>query len=194
MTDFWNIIINGDTKAVRDVYGNVYDQNLNMVNEYTVTFTRKETDYIDWESNRGRTVLYLDPYGRINYSDEKPPYRCLVIARRGQTPEKLYKVGEKSETTKTATYFLNQAKSEQSDRSVTYDSPQGERSMGKTVAMFNALTGFDLTEQQGWQFMEILKMVRSNQGKYKADNFVDGCSYASLAGEAASRFNSEKGE
>lgn len=98
------------------------------------------------------------------------------------------KTGELSSTKLvTSVSILNQAVSEQDDRSLTYDSPQGERSMGKTVAMFNTLHNKDLTEEQGWQFMEILKMVRSSQGNYRLDNYVDGSSYASLAGESAAR-------
>jgi hypothetical protein len=87
----------------------------------------------------------------------------------------------------TAYDFLNAAQKEMRDRSATYDAPKGERSMGKTVVAFNALTGHNLTEQQGWQFMELLKIARSNQGKYRADCFVDGAAYAALAGEAAAR-------
>jgi len=83
--------------------------------------------------------------------------------------------------------ILEQAASEMRDRAVTYDKPEGERSMAATVHAFYAITGVDMTEQQGWQFMEILKMVRSNQGGYRADSFVDGAAYAALAGEAASR-------
>ena len=82
--------------------------------------------------------------------------------------------------------ILTQAASEMQDRAKTYDKPEGERSMGKTVAAFNALTGHVLTEQQGWQFMELLKIARSNQGAYREDCFIDGAAYAALAGEAAS--------
>lgn len=92
----------------------------------------------------------------------------------------------------TSVDILNQAVKEQGDRAATYDAPSGERSMGKTVAMFNILTGFNVTEEQGWQFMELLKMVRSSQGKAKADNYVDGSSYASLAGESALRDRGDK--
>lgn len=91
-----------------------------------------------------------------------------------------------------ASDILAQAAAEMKDRGATYDQPQGERSMGKTVAAFAAVTGVHMTEQQGWQFMELLKMVRSNQGGYRADSFVDGAAYASLAGEAAAR-EKEKG-
>lgn len=89
-----------------------------------------------------------------------------------------------------ASDILSQAAAEMKDRGATYDQPEGERSMGKTVAAFAAVTGVEMTEQQGWQFMELLKMVRSNQGGYRADSFVDGAAYASLAGEAAAK---EKG-
>ncbi len=89
----------------------------------------------------------------------------------------------------TAYGFLEAAASEMSDRSKTYDAPQGERSMGKTIAAFNALTGHELTEQQGWQFMELLKIARSNQGGYRTDCFVDGAAYAALAGEAAAQYS-----
>ena len=87
----------------------------------------------------------------------------------------------------TANGFLEKAASEMGNRAETYDKPEGERSMGKTVAAFNAITGHKLTEQQGWQFMELLKIVRSNQGGYRADSFIDGAAYAALAGEAAAR-------
>ena len=83
--------------------------------------------------------------------------------------------------------ILAQAGEEMANRAETYDKPEGERSMAKTVAAFNVITGHELTDQQGWQFMELLKIVRSNQGGYRADSFIDGAAYAALAGEAAAR-------
>lgn len=71
------------------------------------------------------------------------------------------------------------------DRSATYDKPAGERSMGATVDAFRAITGHDLTEEQGWLFMGLLKMVRSQQGEFRADNYEDLAAYAGLQGEAA---------
>lgn len=71
------------------------------------------------------------------------------------------------------------------DRATTYDQKGGERSMGKTVTAFNALTGHQLTEEQGWLLMELLKCARSQQGKYRADNYEDATAYAALRGEAA---------
>lgn len=77
-----------------------------------------------------------------------------------------------------------------SDRAASYDAPRGERSMAKTVAIFNELIGEKLrerlSEEDGWNFMQILKLVRSKQGKFKADSYEDGAAYAALAGEAAS--------
>jgi hypothetical protein len=83
----------------------------------------------------------------------------------------------------TASSILHQSLNEMADRATTYDSPGGERSMGKTVDMFNALTGLGLTEEQGWLFMVCLKMVRSQQGESRSDNYVDGSAYFALAGE-----------
>lgn len=59
------------------------------------------------------------------------------------------------------------------DRATTYDAPGGERSMVKTVAMFNVLHGTSMTEEEGWRFMALLKMVRSEQGEFKLDNYED---------------------
>jgi len=63
----------------------------------------------------------------------------------------------------------------------------GERSMAATVKTFNALTGYNLTEDNGWEFMVILKMVRGRQGKTRADDYVDLASYGALLGECKLR-------
>ncbi|MEQ8511538.1 MAG: DUF6378 domain-containing protein [Algiphilus sp.] len=70
------------------------------------------------------------------------------------------------------------------DRAATRDS-ESERSMRRAVDGFNALTGHQLTERDGWQFMEILKIARSRNGGHNPDDYVDGAAYAALAGEAA---------
>lgn len=71
------------------------------------------------------------------------------------------------------------------DRAATYDKPEGERSMSATVQAFNAITGCDLTEEQGWLFMVQLKAVRSQQGDFKLDNYEDLCAYGALMAESA---------
>jgi len=81
--------------------------------------------------------------------------------------------------------ILKNAMAHQQERAQRYDAPQGERSIRRTVLMFNTLTGHKLSDVDGWQFMEILKMVRTRQGEFRADNFEDAAAYASLAGEAA---------
>jgi len=73
------------------------------------------------------------------------------------------------------------------ERALTYDNIAGERSMATTVAMFNELVNANMTEEEGWMFMAILKMVRSQQGRFKADNYEDGAAYFALACEAASK-------
>ena len=70
------------------------------------------------------------------------------------------------------------------DRAATYDNPAGERSMKATVTAFNSITGQHLTEEQGWMMMALLKMVRSQQGQFKLDNYEDGAAYFALAAEA----------
>lgn len=83
--------------------------------------------------------------------------------------------------------ILTQAAAEMQDRAATYDKPEGERSMAATVAAFEAVTGVAMTEAQGWLFMAMLKAVRSQQGAFRMDSFVDGAAYFALAGEAAKR-------
>lgn len=85
----------------------------------------------------------------------------------------------------TAHDILAAAQSHMQDRAATYDKPEGERSMCATVEAFKAVTGHQLTESDGWLFMCLLKVVRSRQGAYRADNFEDLAAYAGLAGEAA---------
>lgn len=94
--------------------------------------------------------------------------------------------------TVTAASMLHAALGHMEDRVKTYDTPGGERSMGKTVSAFNTITGHNLTEEAGWLFMEILKQVRSQQGDYRADNYEDMVAYAALRGECAARERGDK--
>lgn len=94
--------------------------------------------------------------------------------------------------TVTAASMLTAALGHMEDRAKTYDAPGGERSMGKTVTAFNVITGLELTEEQGWLFMEILKQVRSQQGDYRADSYEDMVAYAALRGECAARERGNK--
>lgn len=85
-----------------------------------------------------------------------------------------------------STEFLQAAIDTQAERGKQYDSPEGERSMGRTVQAFNAITGRDLTEAEGWLLLQTLKDVRQwqNPDKYHHDSALDGVAYASLKAEA----------
>lgn len=87
-------------------------------------------------------------------------------------------------TTKAAD-VLQAALGHMQDRAATYDKPEGERSMPATVAAFNALTGHTLTAEQGWLFMTVLKLCRTQQGGHRPDNYEDGAAYFALMGEQA---------
>lgn len=88
--------------------------------------------------------------------------------------------------------FLETAVKEMKDRAAQRDTQTvgaqagGERSMAATVRAFNALTGKNLTEAEGWEFMILLKLVRGRQGAFRADDYVDAAAYAALLGECES--------
>lgn len=70
-------------------------------------------------------------------------------------------------------------------RAATYDSQDGERSMGDTIAAFNAITGRTLAESEGWLMMALLKMVRSQQrDEPHRDSLEDLVAYGALFAEA----------
>lgn len=72
------------------------------------------------------------------------------------------------------------------DRAAARDTPGGERSMGKTVAAFNAVTGSNMSERDGWIFMVLLKAVRAcTTPAGRADDYEDLAAYGALAGECA---------
>ena len=69
------------------------------------------------------------------------------------------------------------------DRAASRDT-EAERSMARCVAAYNALTGHELTELDGWIFMAVLKLSRSRAGRHHLDDYIDGAAYFALAGEA----------
>jgi hypothetical protein len=71
------------------------------------------------------------------------------------------------------------------DRAATRDKTNGERTMSQVVKAFNAIFCTKLTEEQGWQFMVLLKIVRGANGKVNIDDYEDEAAYAALAAEAA---------
>lgn len=84
--------------------------------------------------------------------------------------------------------LLESAAGHMRDRAKTYEQPEGERSMAKTVAAFNAITGQELTETQGWLFMACLKNVRAFSVKTPhRDSLEDGIAYQALMAESILR-------
>lgn len=72
------------------------------------------------------------------------------------------------------------------ERGKQYDKPDGERSMARTVEAFNAITGHNLSEPDGWLLLQVLKDVRQWQtpGKAHPDSLQDCIAYAALKAEA----------
>lgn len=58
---------------------------------------------------------------------------------------------------------------------------ESERSMKRTVAAFNTLTGHQLSETQGWLFMAVLKLARATGGGFNRDDQLDAAAYCALA-------------
>jgi hypothetical protein len=88
----------------------------------------------------------------------------------------------------TAIDLLNRAAAIMEERGRQYDKPEGERSMGKAVEAFNAITGQSLSEAEGWLLLQVLKDVRQWQRPgYHADSGEDCVAYAALKAEALAR-------
>lgn len=89
-----------------------------------------------------------------------------------------------------ASNFLLVANNTMKQRGETYDkSTEGEceRSMGKTVEAFNAITGKDLKESDGWLLMLLLKQTRQQSSdKYHHDSALDSVAYSALLAESLS--------
>ena len=89
--------------------------------------------------------------------------------------------------------ILNLAASIMYERGKQYDSPEGERSMGKAVAALNAVAGTNITESHGWLLLALLKMVRDNTtSKAHEDSLHDLAAYVALYGEARLASNKPK--
>lgn len=84
-----------------------------------------------------------------------------------------------------AQHFLKKAQDLMEERGKTYDSPSGERSMGKAIIAFNTITGHNLTESDGWLLQQVLKDVRQwSKSEYHQDSAEDCIAYAALKAEA----------
>jgi len=80
-----------------------------------------------------------------------------------------------------ATEFLNVAAKHMENRNTIYDSPDGERSMDKTVIAFNTITNHNLSKAEGWLLLQLLKDVRQwSNKKYDTDSAEDCIAYSAL--------------
>jgi len=137
-------------------------------------------------ADKGRAITYV-------LRDEETAGETVrqtsdVVFRNTYLPYSFVSVEpEIEDDTPKALQILNEAVQIMAERGKSYDKSggQAERSMPKIVAMFNALTGHELTPEQGWKFMCCLKLARSEQGEYREDNYLDGAAYMALAGEEA---------
>lgn len=147
------------------------------------------SDWIEWEGGErpvpsetrvevktrgggGRVVSGTVRWGHAAHPEDIVAYRVVEPAEK---PVSRGGVGA-VETLRRAADLIEQ-------RGKQRDSDTGERSMARTVGAFNAIYSTNLTETQGWHFMELLKMARSSQGAYVADDFDDKVAYAALAAE-----------
>lgn len=81
--------------------------------------------------------------------------------------------------------ILKRAAKHMEDRAAARDQPGGERSMARTVAAFNAITGHTISERDGWMFMVMLKAARAcTTAAGLPDDYEDLAAYAGLAGES----------
>lgn len=84
--------------------------------------------------------------------------------------------------------FLDEAVATMKARAALRDAgEEGERSMAKAVAIFNAWTGNSVSTEDGWRFMIALKQAREIQGLFHRDDYVDLAAYSGLLGEEKSR-------
>lgn len=89
---------------------------------------------------------------------------------------------------KSAADFLREAAEVIEERGKARDMEDGERSMSRAVAAYNALCGDRMEgELQGWLFMCCLKLARATAGSTHLDDWTDLAGYAALAAECLSK-------
>jgi hypothetical protein len=89
-------------------------------------------------------------------------------------------------TKRPAHTFLEEASRAMKQRAELRDAEGGERTAAKIAEVFNAITGHNISEADAWMFLIVLKIVRSRNGKFNADDYVDLAAYAGLLGECES--------
>jgi len=137
------------------------------------------------------TVRCYGDFRQGNVYAERDCGTCIhLVACKDETTAKALKaaIAPAKAGAITAPSLLNKAASIMEERGKQYDSAGGERSMGRCVTAFNAITGRDLTEPEGWLLLQVLKDVRQWQKPgYHADSAEDCIAYAALKAEALAR-------
>lgn len=110
--------------------------------------------------------------GTLTLSGKPVPINDLQYAPQG------------SDKPPTAAEILRKAADTMEERGRQYDSPAGERSMGKAVKAFNAITGRGISVEEGWLLLGLVKSVRQyTSGKRHEDSAIDHVAYAALEAE-----------
>ena len=128
--------------------------------------------------------------GLINWdSSAADEARMDVIGQNGPTGEHYDHIPDATKMVPiTAPDLLQRAAEIMIERGRQYDKPEGERSMGAAVAAFNAITGRDLKESEGWLLLQVLKDVRQWQRpEYHQDSAEDCTAYSALKAEALAK-------
>ena len=90
---------------------------------------------------------------------------------------------DRQPTSAKASDFLEDALSGLAQRAALRDQPNGERSAARAAAIVTAWTGREFTEADVWRVLIAIKMSRSIQGRFHADDYTDLSGYAALLGE-----------
>lgn len=114
-----------------------------------------------------------DEYSYRVYPPSRPHYRKVAFDSTSKS-KKLDAPG-----------FAKKAAELMADRGKERDQADGERSMARAVKAFNAMTGHDLSTEDGWLFMVYLKHSRMRGGMFKQDDYEDAVAYEALMAEEA---------
>lgn len=163
----------------------------------------KDATHVNWEYDcfdsdlwlkfeYGRELFY-SPDGWLDARDEdSESVRCYPIPQKPWYNPADVAFADKNSNKNTAHELLESASGHLKDRASDRDTGE-ERSMKSAVDAFNSLyadiikeNSGNISEEQGWMFMVLLKASRAKGGKYRQDDYEDGAAYFALAGEAAS--------
>ena len=162
---------------------------------------------MDTVKERRWTVLGSDvpmkmlemPHGRVELMDKPEPFQFLAgkdTKSNRCSPAHMVKPMALEEYLKTQTEDERKAHSllmETADilgsRGKERDKEEGERTIPQLVPLFNQITGHKLSNEDGWLFMLMLKLVRMRGGSFKDDDYLDAIGYAALMAEQSIKDN-----